>query len=117
MNGTSPLGPVEEEHGSEAVSGGHHSQPGQQRVILENDAAIGAGRGDLEVVELDGAGVGPGQAGDQRDKRGLAGAGIAHNGDELAALDGEVDVGEHRRAAEALRDVGDFEKGHKITRT
>jgi hypothetical protein len=73
-------------------------EPREQRVVLEHNAAVGAGRGDFQVVEQHRAGVGPMQAGDERDERGLARAGVADDGDELAFLHGQVDVAQHFRA-------------------
>ena len=67
-------------------------QPGQQRVILEDDAAIRTGLGDFQIIQRDRAAVGPDQSGDQRDQRGLARAGVADDGDELAFLDLQIDV-------------------------
>ena len=89
-------------------------EPRQQRVVLKHDAAIGAGLGDFEVVEFHGAAVGTREPGDERDERGLARAGVADDGDKLAAVDAQVDVAEHGGAAEALGNVGEFEEGHGL---
>ena len=55
----------------------------------------GPGSRDRRAVEDDAAGVGRQEAGDQRDQRGLAGARVADDGDELAFLHGQVDAAEH----------------------
>ncbi len=63
-------------------------QPGQQRVVLEDDGAFRAGCIDLVVFEQDGAGGDPRQAGDQVEQGRLAAAGMADDRDELALVDG-----------------------------
>ena len=81
--------PVREDliHGEADVF--EHRQPRQQRVVLEDDAAIRSGLGDLQIVQRERAGVGLEQSGDERDERRLARAGVADDGDELAFLDAQ----------------------------
>ena len=80
-----------------------NGQPGQQRVLLEDDAALGArsligtpSRQDLARVRCH-------EAGDQRHQGGLPGAGVADDGDELALLHGEVDPLSTRSAPRVFR--------------
>src|SRR5690606_24115012 len=67
-------------------------EPGQEAGGLENDAAIGAGRGDLLAGEDDAAAGDVGESGDHGEHGGLAAAGVADQGDELALADLEVEV-------------------------
>ena len=109
-------GPV----GEDAVDGerdvAEDREPREQRVVLEDDAAVGSGALDRFAVEADGAGVGLHETGDEVDQRALAGAGVADDRHELALGDLEVDVGQHLGAVAAggvgLGGVFDFEKGH-----
>ena len=91
-------------------------EPREEAVVLEHDAAVGAGAVHAFTVKEDFAGVGFGEAGEERHKGGLAGAGVADDGDELAFLDLEVDVVEDVAArpgrAEGFADVLDGKKGH-----
>ena len=54
-------------------------------------ALVRSGAGDIDAVEADFPGVGVEIAGDQIEKRGLAGAVGADDADGLAARDGEID--------------------------
>ena len=67
--------------------------------MLEDDAALGAGPVDGRAVEQDLAGVRLDQAGEQRHQRGLAGARVADDRDELALVDVEVDAAAARGVA------------------
>ena len=59
-------------------------EPGHQRIGLEHQAALGAGRRDGFAVHQHFAAVWLHQTGDGRDQRRLAGAGEAEDGDEFA---------------------------------
>ncbi len=60
--------------------------------------------GDGDAVEVDIAGGGGVKAGEQAEQRGFAGAGGAHDGDEFAARDGEVEAFEDVDGARAVAD-------------
>ena len=67
---------------------------GEQEWILQNDAEAGAQFGeihffDIDAVDADGAFLDVVEAQQQRDERGFAGAGVAHNGDRFARFDRE----------------------------
>ena len=62
-------------------------EPGQQPRLLENDADLGMWRRDRLAVERHGAGAGAVEPGDSAEKRRLATAGAADDGDDLAELD------------------------------
>jgi hypothetical protein len=87
-------------------------QPREQRVILENDRAIRPGFGDRLAAQGDRAFIRSLQACDERHERRLARARVAHDGDELALGDAEIDVTQHVRAAGAeavsLADLVEF---------
>ena len=61
-----------------------HAHPGQERVLLEDDAALGPGLRDERAVERDAPPVGSEEPADQRHQRGLARARVADDGHELA---------------------------------
>jgi len=86
--------------------------------MFSYDGAVRSGLADFLAAELHGAGIGTLQAGDERHQRGLARAGIADDGHELAFGDAEVNVAQHRHppaaAAVTLADVVEFEKGHGL---
>ena len=69
-------------------------EPGQQRVVLEHHGAIGPGLVDLLVLEQHRAARDVEQAGDDVEQGRLAAAGMADDGDVLALLDAEIDVGQ-----------------------
>ena len=95
---------------------GADGEPRHQRIGLEDDAAVGAGALDPVAADGDLAGVGHGEAGHQRDEGRLARAGEAHDGHDLALLDGEVDVVQHlgppAGVAVALAHAPEFEESH-----
>jgi len=81
----------------------HGGEGGEEVEALEDEAdagaaepgAIGVGEaGELDAADGDGAGGGGGEAAEDVEEGGFAGAGRADDGDELAGLDGEVDVAE-----------------------
>ena len=73
-------------------------EPGQQRVVLEHDAALGARRSDLAVVAQEDAARRQRQAGDEVQERRLAAARVADQRHELALGDGEVDLAQRVKA-------------------
>src|SRR5207244_3578336 len=75
-----------------------------------------ARRRDLDplAVELDLAGGRLVVAGEDLQQRRLAGAVLAEQPVDLAALDGQVDAVQGERAREALRDAGHAEDGHRV---
>ncbi len=74
-------------------------QPGQQRVVLEHHGAVRAGPGDFALGAQQHAAGRAGQAGDQVQQGGLAAAGMADQGDELALLHRQVDVAQRDEGA------------------
>jgi hypothetical protein len=63
-------------------------QPGEQRVVLKDDTAIGSRTGELACRASSGdTGSRSQQTGHQREQRRFAGSGKADDGDELARLD------------------------------
>ena len=67
-------------------------EPGQQRVALEDDAAVEPRAVDRLAIDGDSALVLAVEPGDDREKRGLAAAGGADERDEFVLADGEVDA-------------------------
>ncbi len=112
MGGALGGGPFREDgvHGEGDVF--PHGQPREQRVVLENQAAFGAGLGDGLALEGDGALVGAGEAGDEGHEGGLALAGVADDGDELSLGDGEVDVAQDGLASVVFGYAGELKEGH-----
>src|SRR5579864_3122700 len=74
---------------------------------IEINAALG--RRDRVAADLDLAAIGPLQPGNASKCRGLAAAGWAEQGDELAFLDGEVDVVDRYFGAEILAQVTELD--------
>ena len=70
-------------------------KPGEERVVLKDDATIGTGavigRPLRERVPKSGLN----QTGHERNKGRFAGAGIANDGHEIALLDLKIDISEH----------------------
>ncbi len=101
---------------SDVLVDGH---PGKQRVVLEDHGPLAAGFTDFLAVEQHRAGVRRQKPREDRDQRGLAGAGEADDRDELPLLDRQIDAAQHLgplpHGAEALPDVLQFEKGHVVT--
>jgi hypothetical protein len=93
-----------------------HRLPRQQRVGLEHESDVTADGVDRVPVNTDVAFARALQAGDQRQRGGLAAAARADHGAELTGLDREVDVrqrGEDRagRGAEALAHTAQLDRG------
>ncbi len=102
----------------------------EQGVALEKVGAAGAkggegggvAAGERRAVEADLAGVGREHAREALEEHGLAGAGLAHDGEHAAARHGEIDVGEHDAVAEAFfqaagREQGGGRRGRCIRKT
>ncbi len=68
------------------------SAPGQQRVLLEDQAPIQAGSGNGDAVQQDLPGGGAGQAAEQVQQGGLAAAAGADEHQELPGADVQGDV-------------------------
>jgi hypothetical protein len=62
-------------------------EPRHQRVLLEHDAAVGAGAGDRLAVEHDGAGRGFHETGDARQQRRLPAARCTQRHHEVAGVE------------------------------
>jgi len=79
-----------------------YSEPRKQGGFLKDEGDLLAGVDGGHAVDGDGARGAWREAGDEFEQRGFAAAGRADDGDELAALDAEVDVVEDARAAKLL---------------
>jgi hypothetical protein len=80
----------------------------EQGVVLEDEADVAPLDGEIVdalAADVDVAGGGHFQAGDHAEHGGLAAAAGAEEGDQLAVLDGQVDVLDGDHVAEALGDV------------
>src|SRR5690606_13161410 len=119
--------------GVEAEQGGEHARPRaperpeqdvveerrveQQVRVLERarDAAAavveGARPGEVHAAEPDGARRGPLEAGDQVERRGLAGAVGTDEPEDLAGSDREAEVADGLQAPEALAEALDLQQG------
>ena len=89
----------------------------KQRVALEHDADIAPVRrhmSDVAPGKRDRASVRRREAGDGAQQGGLAAAGWAEQGDQLAAPDREIDAIEHGGRAEALRNGADDEMRRRL---
>jgi hypothetical protein len=74
-----------------------HRKPREQAVVLKNQPALRVGTRDGLAIETHRAGVGRNQAAQQVHKRRFPGTGETDEGDELAALDLEIDVRQNLR--------------------
>ncbi len=91
-----------------------HGQVGEQRIGLEHHAdvaLVGLQPRDVLAADDDGAGGRLLEAGDHAQHGGLAAAGRAEEGDELAGADIEVEILHHGRRAIGFADVLDREEG------
>src|ERR1700736_5015764 len=79
-----------------------HRQPWQQRVSLEDHAAIKAGARDLAVRHDDVAAGRLLEPGKDIEDRALATSGMSYHADELTLLDRKTDVLEHGRRIGAI---------------
>ena len=122
-------------HVGKALTGEHEGQEDvvadgegiQQVELLEHEAEVLAAEGG-HLALAHGGHVPPGEqhlaaggrieSGEDVEQGGLAGAGLAHDGDELALVHGEIDVAQRLDAVAAqargvdLFEVLDFENGH-----
>jgi hypothetical protein len=71
-----------------------HVEPGHQRVLLEDDAAVAAGAGHGPPVQQHAPGRRPDEAGHDVEQRGLAASRGAERHDELARPDRQRHVGQ-----------------------
>jgi len=90
------------------VSAGHDLDPGGAGIH-------GLVKMDRPALELHLAGRGRKVAGDDLDQGRFAGAVIAHEADDLARLEVEIDPRQRLDGAEMLRDAVELEQGHSQT--
>ena len=86
-----------------------------ERILLQHQRHVALGRapvGDVDAVDEYLALGRLLQAGDQAQRRRLAGAGLAEQHEELAVGDVEIEPVKRRVAAECLRDVLELDMGH-----
>src|SRR3990167_5973869 len=91
-----------------------HRHVAKQGVVLEHEADVAVAHvmaGNVFAMELDAAGVGGFQAGDDTQQAGFAAAGRAEQGHQFAAVDVQVDVVQGTESAEVFADIADF-NGH-----
>ena len=91
----------------------------EQRVVLEDRvdvARVGRQAGDVGAAQLDRAGVGDREAGDQPQRRRLARAGGAEQREELALGDVEVDAVDGGEVAVALGQAAQADVGQRAAR-
>ena len=96
-----------------------HGQVREQRPLLRDHRHLPAVRGDVHAGQGDdvaGQADAPGldalEPGQAAQQRGLAAAGGAENGEQLAGGELEVDAGQHGRGAVGGTEVGDGHGGH-----
>ena len=89
-----------------------HREPRQQRVVLEDETSVRPGSGDGLTCDGGHACVRFYQTGDEIDQRALSRARVAHDDDELALFEREVDVFEDFRVSKAFGGTFDFDKRH-----
>ena len=91
-----------------------HVLPGQQGVVLEHHAAVGARALHRDAIEGDASAAGRDETRDQVEQRGLATARGAQGHQQLARPKGQVDIGQHRfgGAGVLCADALQFEQGH-----
>ena len=70
---------------------------------------------DVVAEDASLAGIGVGQAREDRDQSGLAGAVGSEQAEELARFDAEVDAGKRLHGAETARDIDDLDRGRHMT--
>ena len=88
-----------------------HAHVAEQGVVLEHEAHVALAHvhvGGVFAAEVDAAGVGRFQAGNDAQQRGLAAARGAEQREQFARSDVEVDVAQGLERAEVLVDVADF---------
>src|SRR5262245_57726278 len=100
-----------------------HSEPGEQRIALEHDAAIRPRPADGPAPQAQATGGRMQEAADEIEQRALAATARSDDRDEFALLDRKVDRGQrpHRLRAVAIGhgDVADLQasRRHLVTRT
>ena len=94
-----PVGALDLEAEGDVFEDGH---PGEERVLLEDHRALGAGRSHRLAEGFDRALVGRDEAGDDVEQRRLAAARRPEQADEFARRDVEVDV---FQCADGLREL------------
>ena len=75
-----------------------HGEPRKKIRVLENQSALGAGRGDRLGADPELAGVGRVEAGDQPEQRGFSAAARTDEGHQFSGGDGERHVIQRMRA-------------------
>ena len=106
------IGALGELEGDEHIA--EHGQVREDRIALEDDAAVGAGLGrEGLAVDQDAAARRPLLAEDQAQERALAGAGRADHRKERAVGDVEIDALEHDLVAIFDPDVAERERAHQ----
>ena len=100
---------------------GHRHRSDEPEVLVHHPDARRDGLGRRvelvdDPIDLDLAGIGPIDAGQDVAQRGLAGAVLTEQRVDLAAAQLEVDVGERHHAVEALRDVAGEDGGRRRLR-
>ena len=96
---------------------GEHRHVREQRVALEHrvdGALVGLARRDVLAADQDAAGRGLLEPRDESQRRGLAAAGRAEQGEERPGGDREVEVLDRREPGEPLRDADQFEVGPRL---
>jgi hypothetical protein len=91
-----------------------HRHVAEQRVVLEHEADVPFARAPRQrILAIEGnlAGIGPVEAGDDAQQRGLAGTGRTEQRQQLAIVDLEIDAIEGFEATELLDEIPDF-NGH-----
>ena len=96
-----------------------HGEVGEQRPLLRDHRHlpavrrhVHAGQGDDVAGQADAPGLDALEPGQAAQQRGLAAAGGAENGEQLAGGELEVDAGQHGRGAVGGTEVGDGHGGH-----
>src|SRR5688572_11664991 len=96
-----------------------YGEPGQERVVLEHDTAVGTRPSDRPAVEADFPLIRLDQPRDERDERRLPAARETENGEKFAFLNRKVDVFQDVKpswaAAVTLVYFFKLEKGHAIS--
>ena len=86
----------------------------EQRIVLEDDTEVALFRReicDVAAVDRDAPGIELDEAGDRHQRRRLAGAAEAEQGDELARRDVERDIVDRDEIAVALAEMADLDGG------
>ena len=108
------LTPVDAAHAQAELDVFRDVEPRHQCMLLKYDAALRTRPGDRLAIEDDFARRVLHESGDARQERGLAAAGSSQRDDEIAWIEGQVDVGKRVRRLPAAAgvvhgEVADFE--------